>query len=76
MVENANAFFYLGKSSTETRIPQMLDILLSRLREITLANMKQSTTGWGNQAIFAGDYSRKYEAIDDGVAQSSYFWLD
>jgi hypothetical protein len=41
MVDNAMAFFFLGESSSGRRAPQMLDSLLTRSREIILANMKQ-----------------------------------
>jgi hypothetical protein len=44
MVENAMAFFYSGDSSTIARVPQMLDGLPTRSREVILANMKQSTS--------------------------------
>jgi hypothetical protein len=39
MVNNTIAFFYPGEFSSNARAPQMLDSLLSRSREIILANM-------------------------------------
>jgi hypothetical protein len=39
MVDNAMSFFYPGESSSATCMPQMLDSLLNRSREIILANM-------------------------------------
>jgi hypothetical protein len=44
MVDNAMAFFYHGEFSFGTQTPQMLDNLLTRTREIILANMKQSAS--------------------------------
>jgi hypothetical protein len=41
MVDNVMAFFYPSDSSSGTRAPQMLDSLVTRSREIILANMKQ-----------------------------------
>jgi hypothetical protein len=44
MVDNAVAFFYPGESSFGVCAPQMLDSLLTRSREIILANMRQSVS--------------------------------
>jgi hypothetical protein len=44
MANNAVASFYPGESSSNARTPQMLDILLSRSREIIVANMRQSAS--------------------------------
>jgi hypothetical protein len=40
MVNNAVAFFYLDKSSSNTHAPQMLDSLLTQSQEIILAIMR------------------------------------
>jgi hypothetical protein len=40
MVNNAVAFFYLDKSSSNTHAPQMLDSLLTQSQEIILAIMQ------------------------------------
>jgi hypothetical protein len=44
MLDNAVAFFYPGESSSRVCTPEMLDGLLTRSREIILANMRQSTS--------------------------------
>jgi hypothetical protein len=44
MVGNVIVLFCSGESSIGTCGPQMLDSLLTRSREIILANMKQSTS--------------------------------
>jgi hypothetical protein len=44
MANNAVASFYPGESSSIARTPQMLDILLSRSREIIVANTRQSAS--------------------------------
>jgi hypothetical protein len=44
MVDNVVAFFYPGESSSKARAPQMLDSLLTRSREIILANMRHSAS--------------------------------
>jgi hypothetical protein len=44
MVDNALAFFYLGKSSSGACTPQMLDSLSTRSREIILTNVSQSAS--------------------------------
>jgi hypothetical protein len=41
MVGNTIAFFYPRESSTGSHAPQMLDSLMTRSRDIILANMKQ-----------------------------------
>jgi hypothetical protein len=44
MVDNAIAFFYPSESSSRSHVPQMLDSLSTRPREIILSSMKQSTS--------------------------------
>jgi hypothetical protein len=44
MVDNTVVFFYPGESSSEARIPHMLDSLPSRSQQIILINMRQSTS--------------------------------
>jgi hypothetical protein len=44
MVDNALDFFYPDESSSKAHTPHILDSLLTRSREIILANMRQSVS--------------------------------
>jgi hypothetical protein len=67
MVDNTVAFFYPDGSSSGTRAPQMLDSLLTRSREIILANMRQSASL--TLSILKSLYPRAdLDATDEGFA--------
>jgi hypothetical protein len=66
MVNNAISFFYLGKCSSNTHTPQMLDSLPSQSREIILANM------WQLASLTLGILKSLYPRADLDVAGEGF----